>query len=158
MWNGFLLQKGLIGTVADPCPRRLLPLKANITYSSPDATGDGGTKIGKDKDQREFSSPACMQDSLSHLAGVSGGHWSESGQGWLEGSEHGQLFLTPGTWLEGLTQSVLTVLLCGGSFSLISWPHYSSAPLFQRTCHLGWNFWTLGCSPHPIRRISLDAP
>lgn len=95
MWNRFLLQKGLTGTAADPCPRRLLPLKPNI-YSSHDVTGDGGIE---DTDQRESNWPAFMQVSLSNLSGVSEGHWSESGQGSLEGSEHGKPLLRLRTWL-----------------------------------------------------------
>lgn len=128
MWNGFLLQKGLIGTMADPCPRRLLPLKANITYSSHDATGDGGTKSGEDKDQKEFSCPAFMQGRLNDLAGVSGGTGVRVTKDGLRALSMEKPFLTLRTWLEGLTQSVLTVLACGGYLSLSSWLHYSSTP------------------------------
>lgn len=131
MWNGFLLQKGLIGTTADPCPRRLLPLKANITYSSHDATGDGGTKSGKDKDQKEFSCSVFMQGRLNNLAGVSGGTGVRVTKDGLRALSMEKPFLTLGTWLEGLTKSVLTVLACGGSFSLSSWLHSPSRPLSE---------------------------
>lgn len=70
----------LIGAVADPYPRRLLRMKVNITYSSHDVTGDGGTKNGKDKDQRESSCPDFVQGSLSSGWGL-WGHWGENGHG-----------------------------------------------------------------------------
>lgn len=89
MWNGFLLQKGLTGTATDPRPRRLLPLKPNIAYSSHDVTGDGGIE---NKGQREFNCSTFMQGSLSNLAGVSGGTGVRVAKG-SEGSEHGKATL-----------------------------------------------------------------
>lgn len=134
VWNGFLLQERLTGAVADPCPRRLLRMKVSITYSH-DITGDGGTKNGKDKDQRESSCPAFMPGSLSNLAGVSGGTGERMVMERLEALSMEKPLFRPRTWLQGLTQPVLTVLACGCSFSLSGWPHYSTAPLFQRTGH-----------------------
>lgn len=116
MWNGFLLQKGLIGAADDLCPQRLLPLKANTTYTSHDVTGDGGTKSGKDKDQRESSCPGFRQGSLGNLAGVSGGTGVRVAKDGLRALSMEKMLLTPRTWLEGLTQPVRSVLACGCSF------------------------------------------
>lgn len=73
MWNGFLLQKGWIGTTPDPCPRRLLPLKTNNTYSFHEHHWGWRGKEWERQCPEGVQVSCLMQNSLSNQPGVSGG-------------------------------------------------------------------------------------
>lgn len=93
-----------------------------------------------------------MQGSLSNLAGVSGGTGVRVAKEGLRALSVEKPLLTPRTWLEGLTQAVPTVLACGCSLSLSSWPHYSSRTSFSEDLSFRLEFLDSGVLVPPTQK------
>lgn len=71
-----------------PTPEDCYPRRSTFPTPLMNTTGDGEAKSGEDNVQEEAS---CPSEQSERSAWSLWGHWSEDGQGSLEGSEHGQV-------------------------------------------------------------------